>query len=117
MARANVGDDVGVPIGLDETVQLGTLAMGEINEKFPAALKDAVENILSFDYPGKTKREIVIKVTLAPSDDRTRADVEVGVTTKLAPRTPATTKLYFTPMAGEVVISEDNPQQARLEFK
>lgn len=117
MARAKVGDDVGVPIGLEETVQLGTLAMGEINEKFPAALKDAVENILSFDYPGKTKREIIIRVTLQPSDDRSRADVEVGVTTKLAARTPATTKLYFVPAGNEIVISEDNPQQARLEFK
>ncbi len=117
MARASVGDDVGVPFALDEDVQLGTLAMGEINEKFPAALREVVGNILSFDYPGKTKREIVIKVTLTPSDDRTRADVEVGVATKLATRTPATTKLYFVPAGNEVVISEDNPQQARLEFR
>lgn len=61
---ARVGDNVGVPIGLDETVQLSTLAMGEINEKFPIALKQVVENILSFDYQGKAKREINIKVVL-----------------------------------------------------
>lgn len=114
---AKVNEDVGVPIGLDEGVQLGTLAMGEINEKFPAALKDVVENILSFDYPGKTKRQIVITISLQPSDDRTRADVEVGVTTKLAARTPATTKLYFVPAGNEVVVSEDNPQQPKLAFK
>ena len=114
---AKVGDDVGVPIGLDDTVQLGTLAMGEINEKFPDALKDAVENIVDFDYPGKMKRQIVITLSLLPSDDRTRADVEVGVATKLAARTPATTKLYFSPMANEIVVSEDNPQQPKLAFK
>ncbi len=114
---AKVGEDVGVPIGLDETVQLSTLAMGEINEKFPIALKQVVENILSFDYQGKAKREINIKVVLTPSDDRTRADVEVSVTPKLAPPTPATTKLYFSAMANEVVVSEDNPNQPRLEFR
>lgn len=114
---ATVKENVNVPITLDDTVQLGTLAMGEINEKFPAALKDAVENILSFDYPGKKAREITIKVTLTPSDDRTRAEVEVGVSTKLPGRTPATTKLYFSPMGSEVLISEDNPQQPKLEFR
>ena len=114
---AKVGEDVGVPIGLDETVQLGTLAMGEINEKFPIALKQVVENILSFDYQGKAKREINIKVVLTPSDDRTWADVEVSVIPKLAPPTPATTKLYFSPAGNEVVVSEDNPSQPRLTFK
>jgi len=114
---AKIGDEVGVPIGLDDTVQLGTLAMGEIDQKFPIVLKQVVENILSFDYQGKAKREINIKVVLTPSDDRTRADVEVSVTPKLAPPTPATTKLYFSPAGNEVVVSEDNPNQPRLEFK
>lgn len=45
MARTSVGDEAGVPIGLDETVQIGTLAMGEINEKFPAALKELLPDV------------------------------------------------------------------------
>lgn len=107
-----------IPIGLDEGIQLGELAMGEVNEKFPDALKEAVANILSFDYPGAAKREIIIKVTLTPNDDRSSAEVEVGVSTKLAVRRPAKTKLYFHSKTGaDLTVTETNPQQPNLQFK
>lgn len=106
-----------VPITIDEGVQLETLAFGEVADKFPKALKEVVANIADFGCAGATKREITIKVTLTPSDDRSHAEVEVGITTKLAPKRPAKTKLYFSPAGNELAISEENPDQPRLGFK
>lgn len=113
--RTDVETD-SIPI-TDGGVALGELAMGEVTDKWPAALREVVANCLSFDYPVGTKREVNIKVVFTPSDDRTNAEVEVAVSTKLAPKRPAKTKLYFTPAGDEIVVSEDNPQQPRLAFK
>lgn len=106
-----------VPITILEGVSLEELANEEVRSKFPAALKEVVQNIASFEHPGRTKREINIKLTFEPSDDRTHAEVEVGITTKLAPKRPAKTKLYFSPAGNELAISEENPDQPRLGFK
>jgi len=116
MSKTQVNEDA-IPFAIDEGVTLGDMAMGEVNEKFPAALKEVAANILSFDYPGKAKREINIKIVLEPSDDRTHAEVDVQVTTKLAQKRPVKTKLYFTPAGNEIAISEDNPQQPKIAFK
>lgn len=106
-----------VPITILEGVSLEQLANGEIAFEFPKALKEVVGNIANFDYPGKAKREINVKVTLEPSDDRTHARVQVGISTKLAAKTPKDTKLYFSPAGNELAISEENPDQPRLGFK
>lgn len=116
MSKTEVEQDA-IPFAIDEGITLGEMAMGEVNQKFPAALKEVAANILSFDYPGKTKREINIKIVLEPSDDRAHADVDVQVTTKLAQKRPVKTKLYFTPAGNEIAISEDNPEQPNLRFK
>lgn len=116
MGRRNDTEEM-IPIGLDETVQLESLAMGEVRTKFPAAMKAAVANLIDFDYPGKKKREIIIKVSLEPSEDRSYANVEVSVETKLPTPSPEPTKLYFVPAAGELVVSEENINQSKLAFK
>jgi len=106
-----------VPITILEGVSLEKLADGEVEFEFPKALKEVVGNIADFNYPGKTKREINIKVTIEPSEDRSHARVQVGVSTKLATKTPKETKLYFSPAGNELAISEENPDQPRLGFK
>lgn len=115
MAKLNDLDTSMIPITIDEGVQLETLAFGEVAKRFPKSLKDVVQNIA--EIGGATKREILIKVVATPSADRTRAKVQVFVSTKLAPSEPGETTLYFSPAGNELAISEENPDQPRLGFK
>lgn len=106
-----------VPISILEGVSLEKLADGEVEFEFPKALKEVVGNIVDFNYPGNAKREITVKLTITPSEDRSHARVQVGISTKLAAKTPKDTKLYFSPAGNELAISEENPDQPRLGFK
>lgn len=110
-------EDDGIPIGLDDTASLQSLANGELNEKFPDALKYAVANILSSDYPPDKKRQIIITVNLTPDKKRTAADLEVEIQTKFPKKIPGKSRLYFNAEANEVVISEFNVEQRKLTFQ
>lgn len=110
-------EDDGIPIGVDETATLQMLANGELNEKFPDALKLAVANILSGDYPPDKKRQIIITVNLTPDKKRTAADLEVEIQTKFPKKIPGKSRLYFNAAANEVVISEFNAEQRKLAFQ
>lgn len=105
-----------VHIGIDSGVQLENLAFGEVARKFPDALKSVAANVADFGTPAKTKREIIIKLTFEPEDDRKSIDVQIDVTTKLAPPKPAKTRLYMQAVGAELVISESNPEQPDLIF-
>lgn len=109
-------DGVGISLG-DEWLKLGEIARGEVDKKFPEALKEAVANICSFRFPAKGKREVIIRLVLNPSEDRSEVTTEVFVETKLAKPRPKQTKLYLSPAGNEIVVSEDDPMQPNLEFK
>ena len=52
-------DGVGISLG-DEGLRLGEIARGEVDKKFPEALKEAVANICSFRFPARGKREVIM---------------------------------------------------------
>ena len=105
-----------VRIGIDDAVTMEGLAFGEVGKKFPEALKAVAANIADFGTSVKVKREITVRLTFEPEDDRKSFDVQVDVTTKLAPPKPAKTKLYLQTAGNELVVTESNPEQPDLVF-
>lgn len=65
-------------------VNLETFAGGALQEKFDAAMKQVVANMLDPNTPWKNKREITVKVTFEQNEDRDDTHVDVSVVPKLA---------------------------------
>ncbi len=79
-----------------EELTLATLCDGAVNEKVNRALQKAFGNILDPNTDPKKKREVTLKLTLAPNvDDREDVAVEAIVSTKLAPEMGLKTQFYL----------------------
>jgi len=106
-----------VPITLEESVQLGTLAFGELELKFPAAMREIIKNIVDLKRPAKGKRQIIFTITFEPDEDRAGVEYDVAVATKLQNERPAKSKLYIVGQGNEMVVTDSRPDSPQLSFK
>lgn len=96
------------------TVSLATLAQGGAGELWQRELAEVLKNIADQNTDPKTKREINLKVTIQPNDEREIGDALVSVTSKVAAVRRLKTVLYFGRREGRLVAVESNPKQQGL---
>lgn len=65
--------------------KLEDLNYGAPNEQFSKAWQEVIRNITDPATKATAKREIVISVTIVPTEDRNMAATRIDVKTKLAP--------------------------------
>lgn len=99
----------------NETVTLQNLGGGAAAEQFNHELNRVLENIMDHNTKATTPREITLKIKIKPDDDRELADLEIHCSSKLATVKPYPTQIYIgVQRGGEVVATEYNPKQLRL---
>lgn len=78
-------------------VSLSTLGNGAVEELFGVELKRVLENIADPNADARTPREVTVKIRIKPNEDRSRADVTIIPSCKLAPLKPHGTyiEMYF----------------------
>lgn len=99
---------------MEQEVTLGGLAGGGAAELWDAELKKCIENILDVNTDPKAKRELSLKLTMLPNEDRNNAAVAVEVTSKLPGLKPTSTVIYFAKKGGKVIVVESDPKQMSL---
>lgn len=67
-----------------EVLSITTLSGGDIIERVDEALALALDNCVDPDTPSKANRTVTVKLTAAPNEDRSMAEVSFSVDTKLA---------------------------------
>lgn len=100
---------------MEETIiSLATLNGGAAVEAFDAELKKVVANIADFNTLPKEKRSITLKVTFAPSDDRSMGGVKMSCTSKLAAPRASEALVFFGKKDGQPVAVQQDPGQGKL---
>lgn len=95
----------------EDFVSLANLGDGAASERFDIELRRVIENIMDTNTKATAKREITLKVVMKPDDDRDYSDVEIHITSKVAPIRPYPTTVYIGIHKGEPVAKEHNPKQ------
>jgi hypothetical protein len=80
---------------MEEQVSLDTLGEGAAVERFNLALQDAYNNIQDVNTPATAKREVTLKLSIKPNENRDIGDVSVEVTTKLASIRPFIVRFFM----------------------
>jgi len=75
-------------------VTLQTLGGGAAIEKFEVELQRVIDNMLDPNTLATASREIVLKVTIKPDQNRQVGTVAIATTCKLASDAPFTTQLF-----------------------
>jgi hypothetical protein len=97
-----------------DVVTLATIGDGAAGELFQAELDRILKNIADPNTDPKAKREITLKVTVAPDESREMAAVLIKCTSKLAGLKGHQTAVFFGRSAGQLVAVESNPKQKGL---
>lgn len=97
-----------------KSITLATLANGAAEEGFAEKLRKVIENIEDPNTRAQSKREIVVTVTFAPSEERDACAVALTVDAKLAPTKPVATTVFIGRDKGVLVALENNPKQLGL---
>lgn len=101
---------------MDEpTVTLATLGQGAAGELFEKELSEVLKNIADVNTDPKAKREVLIRVSITPNDEREIGDTVVAVTSKLAPVKRVKTVLFLGRRQGRLVAVESNPKQMTFD--
>jgi hypothetical protein len=99
---------MGKEITLGEPLSFENLGCGAAEEKFEDALHKVLANILDPNTRAQTAREVILRVKIKPSEERTDADVIIACETKLASDKAFPTRIFIgrdvngTPEAHEV---------------
>ena len=80
---------------LGEALSFENLGGGAASEKFEDALKKVLANILDPNTRPQTAREIVLRIKIKPSEERTDADVIIDCQAKLASDKVFPTKIFI----------------------
>lgn len=88
------------------TLSLNNFAEGSAEELFAEALKDALKNMQDPNTDWKAKRQIVLKFTFVPDEERKMAGVSVQCQTKLPSIKPVPSVVYMGQEKGELVAVE-----------
>lgn len=91
------------------------LAGGAVKEKFDQAITEVLENMQDPNTAAKCKRAVTIKLTFDQNEQRTESQLDVDVTTKLAPHGGVSTRIGIDKdlRTGEVFAAEYRPLSAR----
>jgi hypothetical protein len=95
-------------------VSLATLGKGAAVELFERELQNVLVNIDDPNTPTKEKREIVLKVTIVPSEARDFGTVSIECKAKLASVSPASTAMLFQRDGRKHVAFEPKGKQGNL---
>lgn len=82
-------------MGLKEVARIEDLNYGAAAEQFERAFNEVIRNVMDPATEAKKKREIILSVTVVPTEDRNMAATKVEVKTKLAPVKPDVGSLMF----------------------
>lgn len=102
-------------VTLGEPLSFDNLGAGAAEERFEDALKKVLANILDPNTRPQTAREIILRVKIKPSEDRTDADVIIACDTKLASDKAFPTKIFIgRDVSGSPEAHEINANQVQL---
>jgi hypothetical protein len=93
----------------EHVVSLTSLNQGAAIEMFDTEIKKVVENIADLNTPAKAKREITLKVTFLPDEERKQGAVAIVVTCKLPGHRGSSTTVWFGRKNGERFAVESDP--------
>lgn len=79
----------------DEKISLTNLRDGAAIEMFDFELQRILDNIVDPNTNPKTKREVVLKVSITPDENREIGDIEITCTPKLAGQKSAMAKIII----------------------
>jgi hypothetical protein len=96
-------------------VRLDTLNQGAAVEMFGRELEKVLTNITDPNTSATAVREITIKVTFKPNEDREVGIVGIAAASKLAPFKPVQTMVYIGMRKGKPTAMENNPKQLAFE--
>ncbi|MFH1012108.1 MAG: hypothetical protein V1784_12860 [bacterium] len=100
---------------LGEALSFQNLGGGAAEEKFEEGLKKVLANILDPNTRPQTAREIILRVKIKPSEERTDADVIIDCQTKLAADKVFPTKIFIgKDIKGQPEAHEVNANQYTL---
>ena len=96
-------------------VSLQTLGSGAAAELFDDELGKVLANVVDVNTDHKTAREVTLKVTIRPNEDRTFGAVTIAASSKLAPVKSVGTAFFIGKRAGRAVAMERDPRQLSFE--
>lgn len=100
---------------LGEPLSFENLGCGAAEEKFEEGLKRVLANILDPNTLPETAREIVLRVKIKPSANRSEASVIIDCQTKLASDRPFPTRIFIgKDIQGHPEAHEVNANQYQL---
>jgi hypothetical protein len=94
---------------------LANLGSGAAVEKFNESLQLVIANILDPNTEARTKRKIVLEVTMVPDRDRDIGSVMVSCQAKLAPSVSFRTQAYIGKDGDRYVAFENDPKQVTFD--
>jgi len=95
-----------------ERISLLTICQGSAPERFDHELQQVLENIMDPNREATAAREIILKVTIKPDEDRELLRTSLIVTKKLAPLAPVkSTALFGKDIKGRPEAHEIKPAQ------
>lgn len=97
-----------------DPVSLEALGGGAVGELFNRELKAVLDNMADLNAECKVKREITIKVSFVPTEQRDACAVEMKVASKLASVKPAITQLLLGQEGAKQVAYEQRLVQPAL---
>lgn len=102
-------------VTLGEPLSFENMGCGAAEEKFEDALKKVLANILDPNTRPQTAREVILRVKIKPSEERTDADVTIDCQTKLASDKAFPTKIFIgRSVNGQPEAHEINANQVQL---
>jgi hypothetical protein len=102
-------------VTLGEPLSFENMGCGAAEEKFEDALKKVLANILDPNTRPQTAREVILRVKIKPSEERTDADVIIDCQTKLASDKAFPTKIFIgRSVNGQPEAHEINANQVQL---
>ena len=99
-----------------ERMNLANIGGGAVPEMFDHALQQVLENIADPNKRSDQKREIVMKFTWKPDDEREVSDLTVSIDVKLAGQEAFRTQAFIGKENGKMVAAEINPRQMGISF-
>jgi hypothetical protein len=87
---------------------------GSVPEVFDAELRKVLDNINDPNCNPKAKREITLKLTLLPGEDREDMSYIVACTSKLAPVKPGINRAHLVRKQGQLHALTENVTQEKL---
>lgn len=99
-------------LSLKEIKNLDDMMNGAVTERFNAALKTCLKNIIDPNTSATTKRKVTLEVTITPSKDRTSAEFSLLCKPTLAPPVAVTQSMVLNrDDAGNVVALQTSSEQ------